>query len=147
VKNGSTKPASWETVYGKVAFWTALLGAAVACIGAAWHLGGSGALVSPGETIGRLWAGESPRTIWREAGKEFVTRPWWYVRHPGFPEAVCLIGMSITALAAAAGVWAAAAVMALSGAERKKPAYRLYLLLAVVIALLLTLNAAGLLLP
>ncbi len=136
----STKPLLSGIIYGECAFWLAIIGMVVAIIGILIYLGGVNQYFDPQVLINGLWEGKDADTIWREASKEGgVLYGHWYLGNLAFSDALAMLGIGISCLGGVIGAWGAVAGMIIN---KEKP--YLFLIFALVIAIILVCSAAGL---
>jgi len=86
-----------------------------------------------------LWAGKDKTEIWDEAAGSEVIHGHWYLHKLGWSDGIAMLGIAISCLAGVIGAWGAFAGMI---AKKEKPV--IFAVFALVISLLLTASAAGL---
>ena len=129
-------------IYGECAFWFTLAGVIIALVGVGWYLTGGKNTIDPDLFLARLWAGDTPQEIWEKSGTT-ILYGHWYLKHLNRSDALALLGISIVCLGAVAGMWGAFIGMLISKKEKERGMYTLYVTLVVIMAVLLTLSAAG----
>jgi hypothetical protein len=137
-----TPPLSGR-VYGETVFWCILFGMIIACAGFIWQLKGESSVIEPDTLISQLWQGASPSHIWEASCIGKKPEGHWYINRPHTPDGLAMLGIAVCCFSAAVGMWCAFAALVFSRSEKKRPMYLLYCILSAIIALILTLNAAG----
>ncbi|MFW6127825.1 MAG: DUF1634 domain-containing protein [Halobacteriota archaeon] len=144
------KPPMAGVIYGEIAYWIILVGTVIAIIGLAIYL------VAPSEEVAvekgcfleNLWAGcesEGGRavgcdadTIWERCSSMDRPHGHWYIGYLGYGDGLAMAGIAIGCMAAVVGMWGASI-----GMIRRKEI--VYIILSLLVAIILTLSAAGLL--
>lgn len=131
------KPPREGIVYGEIAYWILFVGVFIAVIGLVIYLMSPG-YVDKTSLLDHLWQGDNCNTIWKVAGGVSQPPPWYAcfgLLTKG--DMLALLGIAIGCLAAMFGIWGAAIQLIRSRVK-------LYIIFAVIIALVLTLSASGL---
>ncbi len=144
------KPPLSGVIYGEAAYWIILAGTVIAIIGLALYL------VAPSEDVAvekgcfleNLWAGCTSETggavgcdadtIWEKCSDMHRPHGHWYVNYLGFGDAIAMSGIAVGCMAAVVGMWGA-----FVGMLRSKE--KVYIILSLVVAIILSASAAGLL--
>ena|SRR6056297_2369747 len=138
-ENQETKALLSGIIYGDCAFWIALVGMVVGLIGILIYFFGASQFFDANVLINHLLAGEDANTIWKKATDGEVIYGHWYLGKFGYSDAISMLGISICCFAAVVGSWGSVIGMILN---KEKP--YLFLVFALVIAVILTCSAAGL---
>ena len=137
-KDKAPKPPAVGIVYGEIVYWLLLIGMIIAIVGSAIYMGSEG-YANKTSLLENLWEGVDARTIWEEsAGATETPEGHWYFCKLSQGDGIAMLGIAIGSLAAVFGMWGAFVVML-----RSKE--RLYLVLSLIIAVILTLSALGIL--
>ena len=132
------RPPREGIIYGEIAYWTLLLGVMIAVVGSAIYMTTQG-YVDKSCLLGHLWQGADIHTIWGEcAGVSEPPHGHWYLGMLSKPDGIAMLGIAISCLAAVFGMWGAVFQMVRSKG-------RLYLILALIIAVIITFSALGIL--
>ncbi|AEA46460.1 DUF1634 domain-containing protein [Archaeoglobus veneficus] len=130
------KPPLAGVVYGEIAYWMVIVGMVIAIAGSFIYLT-SGGYVDSECLLAHLWAGADVHTIWEEcAGIDEVPHGHWYLGMLGYGDAIAMLGIAIACLAAVVGMWGSVAAMF-------KEKEMLFAVFALVVAVILTLAAMG----
>ncbi|MFO7967041.1 MAG: DUF1634 domain-containing protein [Archaeoglobaceae archaeon] len=144
------KPPIPGIIYGEAAYWIIIVGTVIAVVGLALYLvaPSDDVIVEKGCFLENLWAGcESETgtavgcdasTIWERCSGRDMPHGHWYVDYLGNGDGLAMAGIAIGCLAAVVGMWGA-----FIGMIRRKEV--VYIILSLVIAIILTASAAGLL--
>ncbi|MDI6792867.1 MAG: DUF1634 domain-containing protein [bacterium] len=138
-KNDAPKPPLAGIVYGDFAYWMTLIGMVIGSIGIGMSLAGVKSFSDPTALISHLLAGHDLHTIWEKSAGE-VVHGHWYLSKLSYSDAIAMLGVAICCFAAVFGTWGSVVAML---RETKKQ--YLYLILAIIIAVILTLSAIGIL--
>jgi hypothetical protein len=133
-----TKPMLAGIIYGEIVFWIILGAMVVAIAGLVTYLRFGGYFDSA-NLLNHLWQGANCLTIWKEVGN--VSQPLsWYscLGMLGKGDMLAVLGLVMVGVAAVIGVWGA-----FLGMLRSKN--HLYTVFALIIAVVLTLSAMGVL--
>jgi hypothetical protein len=136
-KDNFPKPPPEGIVYGEVAYWFLVAGVLIAIIGLIIYLASPGYIDKVG-LLNYLWQGCDCGTIWSRLSASARPLPWY--SNLGLlvkGDRLAMLGIAIACFAAVFGMWGAALQMVRS---KKK----LYLIFAIIIAVVLTLSALGL---
>lgn len=141
------KPPLAGVIYGEIAYWIVIAGTVIAIIGSTMYLAGAG-LVEKSCFLENLWAGCvsetggsigcDASTIWERCAGMHMPHGHWYVNYLGYGDAIAMAGIAIGCLAAVVGMWGA-----FVGMLRSKE--KVYIILSLIVAIILTASAAGLL--
>jgi hypothetical protein len=133
-----TKPMLSGLIYGEIVFWMMLGAMVIAIAGLVTYLR-FGGYFDATSLLNHLWQGSSTTTIWKEVGH--VSQPLtWYscLSMLAKGDMLAVLGLVTVAVAAVVGMWGA-----FVGMLRSKN--YLYTVFALVIAVVLTLSALGIL--
>jgi hypothetical protein len=134
--NEVPRPPREGIVYGEIAYWLLLIGMMVAIVGSVIYIASQG-YVDKTCLLTHLWQGDDIHAIWEEcAGASEVPQGHWYLGMLSQPDAIAMLGIAISCIAAVFGMWGAFFQMLRSGRK-------LYLIFALIIAVILTLSALG----
>lgn len=137
-KNGVTKPLLAGIIYGEVVYWILILSMAIAIPGFIIYLRSGGYLDSQA-VLDHLWRGCDCLTIWKEVGNISRPIPWYScIGMLSQGDMLAMLGIVVTGIAAVIGMWGA-----FLGTLRSKNG--IYIIFALIIAIVLTLSAMGLL--
>lgn len=138
VKTKAPKPLLAGVIYGEVARWVLLTSLAIAVVGLIIYMI-SGGYLARADLLDHLWRGCDCGTIWQQTGGGVARPPTWYccLGMLSKGDMVAMVGIAFTAMAAVAGMWGA-----FFGMIRSKGG--IYILFALIVAVLLTLSASGL---
>ena len=137
------KPPISGIIYGEFAFWIAILGMVIGTIGAIWYLAGGAHVMDPKVLLSHMWKGDSAEKIWEVTTGHKIVYGHWYLHKLSFSDGLALLGVGVCCLAAVLGMWGAFVGMLLSSEEKRRRMYTLYLILILIMAVILTLCAAG----
>lgn len=144
------KPPIAGVIYGEIAYWIIIVGTVIAIIGLALYL------VAPSENVivekscllENLWAGCTSETggsigcdastIWERCSPMHMPHGHWYIGYLSSGDGIAMAGIAIGCLAAVVGMWGA-----FIGMLRSKET--VFIILSLVVAIILTASAAGLL--
>ncbi|MFO7898923.1 MAG: DUF1634 domain-containing protein [Planctomycetota bacterium] len=137
-----TKPRALLSgvVYGECTFWIGILGMSIGIVGMVLYFAGAGSFFDSEALLDGLWAGKRARVIWREAAGGDVEPGHWYLARLSTSDGIAMLGVAISCTAAIVGIWAATLTMWIKNQEPK-----LFVLLALILAVLLLLSATGVL--
>ena len=139
-KPNTPRPLASGVIYAECAFWIALLGLCVCMTGMIGCFAGGRQFFDIDAQMTGLWAGKNSRMIWQEAAGSEVLPGHWFLGKLRFADGIAALGMAITCVAGFVGAWGALVAMLV---RKEKP--RVFQLLALALALILTASAAGLL--
>ena len=135
-QNIEVKPPRAGIVYGEIAYWILIVGLMVAIVGSVIYIASDG-YVNKTCLLDHLWQGADIHTIWEEcAGASEPPQGHWYLGMLSQPDGIAMLGIAISCLAAVFGTWGAFVQMVRSRE-------RLYPIFALIIAIILTLSALG----
>jgi len=126
-------------IYGEITYWVTLIGMVIATIGMILYFIIGNQFFDANTMINELWAGKDAATIWEDAAGTKVIHGHWYLTKLAFTDAIAMLGLGLCCLAAVFGSWGSVIGMI---ANKEKP--YLFLVFAIIIAVLLTCSAAGL---
>ena len=129
--------------YGEIAFWFAITGSLIGIIGIVLYLSGFSSVSDPQLVLDTMLNGASKDQVWKTAAGNNAMSSHWYLMHLKKSDALALLGISIACLGAVAGMWGAFIGMLISKKEKERGMYTLYVTLVLIMAVLLTLSAAG----
>jgi len=133
-------------VYGQIAYWILLLGLIVALVGSVICMV-SGSNSGGSTELDYVWRGDTVVAIW-ESCAGFATPPsgHWYLQALPHGDGVSMLGIAISCVAAVLGMWGASLTMLRRSIQQTHDRLtRLYFLFALIIAVILTLSAVGIL--
>lgn len=123
-------------IYGEIAYWLMIIGLVIAVVGSGIYMASDGYL-DKATLLNCLWRGDDCRTIWKEcAGLTEIPRGHWYLGALPCGDAIAMLGIAISAMAAVVGMWGA-----FVGTLRRREG--IYIIFALVISVILTLSALG----
>ncbi len=124
-------------VYGEIAYWILLAGLIIAISGLIIYMTSQG-YADKASLLGHLWQGCDCQTIWQMAAGVSRPPPWYScLGMLSKGDMLATLGIAVACLAAVFGTWGAAFQMVRSRAK-------LYLIFALIIAVVLTFSALGL---
>ena len=132
------KPALAGIIYGEIVFWILILSLLISIPGFIMYMT-SGGYLDSAKVLNQLWQGSDPLTIWKVVGN--LNQPLlWYdsIGLVSKGDMLATLGISVTGIAAVFGMWGA-----FVGTIRSKGG--IYILFALIIAVVLTLSALGIL--
>ena len=134
------KPLLSGVIYGECAFWIAIAGMVIAIIGLLLGFAGMERVFDSEVVLEQLLSGSDAATIWEKTDSyDKVQHGHWYLSKMGFSDAISMLGISLSCLAAVVGSWGSVVGMI---ANKEKPSF--YVGFALIIAVILTCSAAGL---
>jgi hypothetical protein len=130
------KPPVAGIIYGDVAYWLAISGMVIAIIGSVMYLV-SGGYFNESSLLADLWRGDAVQTIWKECvGVNSVPHGAWYLGRLAQGDCLAMLGIAVACAAGVIGMWGA-----VFGLLRSKGG--IYIVFALVVAVILTLSALG----
>jgi hypothetical protein len=146
------KPPLAGVIYGRICYWVVMLGILIAVAGMIMYFVSDG-YVDKDCLLDSLWDGEEVEAIWANCAaedasgdhqvvsessdhSEAVPEGHWYLKVLDKGDGLAMLGIAITAFAAVIGMWGAVWGTWRSGE-------RLFLLFALIVAVVLTLSAIG----
>ena len=130
-------------VYSQIAYWLVLLGMIVALVGSVLCMASDGNPTNS-RLLELLWKGDNCQTIWGiYAGLDEPPHGHWYLHVLPEADGIAMLGIAISGMAAVLGMWGAFGVMLRSPERFYTSSSRLYLLLVLIVAVILTLSALG----
>ena len=133
------KPLLSGIIYGEIAFWITIVGMLVATIGIIMYFFGRNQLFACQELLNGILEGKNAVTICDEIACKEIEYGNWYLSNLSFSDSICMLGMGICGLAAIVGVFGYSAGVIV---KREKP--YIFLVFALIIAVILVLSATGL---
>ena len=131
-----SKPSVAAIIHGEMTYWLAIIGVVIAMIGIVIYLTFGGYL-DKASIVGDLWRGDTVQAIWKEcAGIAGVPRGYWYLERLDKGDGLAMLGIVFVCVAAVVGMWGA-----VFGLLRSKGG--IYIIFALIIAVILTLSASG----
>lgn len=111
-----------------------IAGMVIAVIGSAIYMS-SGGYADKTCLLSELWSGKETHEIWEKCAGE-IPQGHWYLSKLGYGDAIAMLGIAVSCFAAITGMWGATFAM-----FREKEIF--YAILALIVAVLLTLCALG----
>lgn len=132
------RPPLVGIIYGEIAYWLLVIGMIIALVGLVIYMT-SGGYLDKASLLDHLWKGDNVHTIWEKCGGAGINyEGHWYLRMLSQGDAIAMLGLSVTCFAAVAGMWGA-----FFGLLRGKGG--IFILFALIVAVVLTLSALGIL--
>jgi hypothetical protein len=125
-------------VYGEIVYWLAIVGMVVGIIGVTMHLRSPGSEESSSRALDALWAGGTASEIWGP-GVDTVSMGHWYLDELSTGNGLAMLGVAMCCASAVFGLFGGCIAMFRSKG-RERP---LYMILAVVVLVLLSLSVMG----
>jgi hypothetical protein len=136
-RNSAPKAPIAGIIYGKVGYWLAMVGVLIAAVGSTMYLAGGG-YVDKRSLLQALWQGHTAKTMWAKlTGTAEVPHGFWYLGRLSQGDCLAMLGIAIVCIAGVVAMWAVA--FELLGSKGG-----IYVIFAVVVAVILTLSASGL---
>ena len=123
-------------VYGEITYWVTIAGLIIGTIGIVISLIGS-SVMDTSKMVTYLWEGKSIEEIWKEAAGQEVPHGHWYLKKLSYGDAIAMLGIAVMSIAGVIGMWASAIIALVKDKDK------LYGSLAVIVAVILLLCAAG----
>jgi hypothetical protein len=137
-ESAAHKPLLAGVIYGEIVFWLMLSSMVIAIPGLIIYIRSGGYLDSV-NLLNHLWRGSDCLTIWQEVGNVSQPIPWYScLGMLAHGDMVAVLGLVITGIAAVIGMWGA-----FLGTLHSKSG--IFMIFAFIIAVILTLSAAGVL--
>ena len=138
MENERPKPPIAGVIYGTICYWIVVVGILVAIVGMSMYFVSDGCLDTE-ILLDSLWEGKVVEDVWEEAsciGE--LPEGHWYLDLDllSHGDVIAMVGVAIICGAAVVGMWGA-----FVGTVRSRE--RLYAVLALIIAVILTLSAIG----
>lgn len=134
----ASQPMAAGVIYGEIVYWFILAAIAVALAGLVIYLRFGGYLDSRA-LLNQLWQGSDSLSIWQEVGSVSQPVPWYScfgMLSQG--DMLAVLGLVVAGVAAVIGMWGA-----FIGTLRSRSG--IYAVFSLIIAVALTLSAAGIL--
>jgi hypothetical protein len=123
-------------IYGEIAYRIALLGILISIVGIIIYMVSNG-YVNLTCSLDQLWRGANVDAIWKGCAGIKTPEGHWYLGMLSHGDAIAMLGISVTCSAAVLGMWGG-----LVGMVRSKGG--MYIIFALIVAIILTLAAVGL---
>ncbi len=124
-------------IYGRIAYCIAMTGVLITAVGSALYLV-LGGYLSKTSFLQDLFKGDNVRTTWAElAGTAGAPHGCWYLGRLGQGDCLAMLGISLVCVAGVVAMWGVAL-------ELLRSKGGVYIVLALVVAAILTLSASGL---
>jgi hypothetical protein len=137
-KESAPKPPIAGIIYGRTCYWIVMIGIIVAMTGMIMYFTSDG-YFNEACLLDNLWEGKDVETIWEEcAGVTSMPQGHWYLGLLSYGDVIAMLGIAIISLAAVVGMWGAFIGTVRSGE-------RMFAVFALIIAVILTLSAIGVL--
>ncbi len=133
------KPLLSGVIYGEFAYWVALIGMCVSIVGIILYLIGINQFFDPQVVLDGLFSGKDTAVIWKEAANSKVIHGHWYLQMLAKSDAIAMLGIGICCFAGVLGAWGSVVGMI---ASKEKP--YIFLVFALIIAVILAMSAGGL---
>jgi hypothetical protein len=138
MENERPKPPIAGVIYGTICYWIVVVGILIAIVGMSMYFV-SGGCLDTDILLDSLWEGKVVEDVWEEAsciGE--LPEGHWYLNLDllSHGDVIAMVGIAIICGAAVVGMWGA-----FVGTVRSRE--RLYAVLALIIAVILTLSAIG----
>ena len=140
MENEHPKPPIAGVIYGNICFWIVMVGLLVCIVGMSMYFISGGCFDSE-ILLDSLWEGKVVEEVWAEAScVGDLPEGHWYLNLDllSHGDVIAMVGVAILCSAAVVGMWGA-----FVGTVRSRE--RLYAVLALIIAVILTLSAIGIL--
>jgi hypothetical protein len=139
MEKGKEKPPEVPVpgvIYGEIAYRFALLGILISIVGMVIYMMSNGYLDKTC-LLNQLWGGASVDAIWKGCAGIKTPEGHWYLSKLSQGDGIAMLGISVTCSAAVLGMWGG-----LIGMVRSKGG--MYIVFALIVAIILTLCAIGL---
>jgi hypothetical protein len=132
------RPMLAGVVYGEIVFWVIIGSITIGIVGLLMYLL-TGGYFNSVNLLNQLWGGADCQTIWKEVGGASQPMSWYScLGMLSKGDMLAMLGLAITGFAAVIGMWGA-----FVGMLRSKGG--IYIIFALIIAIVLTLSAMGIL--
>lgn len=136
-RNSAPKAPIAGIIYGKIAYWLAMVGVLTAAVGSTIYLVWGGYL-NKKSLLQDLWKGHHVRNTWAKlTGTAGVPHGYWYLGRLSQGDCLAMLGIAIVCIAGVVAMWGVAF-------ELLRSKGGIYIIFAVVVAVILTLSASGL---
>jgi hypothetical protein len=138
MENEHPKPPISGVIYGTICYWIVIVGILVAIVGMSMYFI-SGGCFDTEILLDSLWEGKVVEEIWAEAScVGHMPEGHWYLNLDllSHGDVLAMLGIAIVCIAAVVGMWGASVGTIISRE-------RFYTVLALVIAVILTLSVIG----
>ncbi len=136
-KNSVPEAPAAGIIYGKIAYWFAMVGVLTAAVGSTMYLVWGGYL-NQKPFLQALLKGQTAKTTWAKlAGTAGVPHGYWYLGRLSQGDCLAMLGIAIVCIAGVAAMWGVAI-------ELLRSKGGIFIIFAVVVAVILTLSASGL---
>jgi hypothetical protein len=137
-KDKAPKPPTAGIIYGNIAYRLAIIGMIIAMVGIIIYLA-SGGYLNESALLKDLWRGDTVRSLWVEcAGATRIPHGYWFLGRLAQGDCLAMLGIAVACIAGVVGVWGA-----VFGLLRSKGG--IFIIFALVVAVILTLSALGIL--
>jgi hypothetical protein len=133
------KPRLSGIVYGECAYWLAIAGMIIAAIGLVMYMFKVNQFFDAQQLMAALWEGKDTDTIWKLATGDNVQYGHWYLKNLGYSDGLAMLGIGVCCVAGVVGIWGSVIAMIV---KKEKP--YIFLVFALIIAIILIASAAGL---
>lgn len=133
------KPRLSGIVYGEFAYWLTLAGMVVAIIGMVMYMFKMNQFFDAQKLMAALWEGKDTHSIWKLASGSEVQYGHWYLKNLATSDGLAMLGIGICCVAGVFGIWGSVVAMIV---KKEKP--YIFLVFALIIAIILLCSAAGL---
>jgi hypothetical protein len=133
------KPALQGLIYGEIAFWIMIVSLVISIPGFIVYLI-SGGYLDSASVLTYLWQGSDPQSIWENVGH--VSSPLSWTASIGMlfkGDMLATLGIAVAGFAAVIGMWGVFI------ATLRTKGIRIYIVFSLIIAVVLTLSAFGIL--
>lgn len=134
--NKAPSPPREGIIYATIVYWVLVAGVLIAIAGLALYIPAAGQ-IEKSSLLNYLWHGYDCKTIWSDLAAGGQPLSLFSLGGLSQGDRLATLGISISCLAAVFGMWG----LTIQMARRRQ---KLYLLFTVIIAVVLTLSAAGL---
>jgi hypothetical protein len=134
----AAQPLLAGVIYGEIVFWMMLVGIVIAVAGLTIYIV-YGGYFNSANLLDLLWRGSDSLTIWQEVGNVSQPLPWYScLKMLSKGDMLAVLGLAVAGTAAVFGTWGAFLGML-------RTSSKIYMLFTLVIAVILTLSAVGIL--
>jgi hypothetical protein len=136
-RNSVPKAPVAGIIYGKIAYWFAIVGVLTAAVGSTMYLA-SGGYLNQKSLLQAIWKGQTAKATWEKlTSTAGVPHGFWYLGRLSQGDCLAMLGIVIVCIAGVAAMWGVAF-------EQLRSKGGIYIIFAVVVAVILTLSASGL---
>lgn len=123
-------------IYGEITYWITLVGLIIGIVGMVISLGGS-SVMDTSKMVTHLWEGKTIEEIWKESADQEMPGGHWYLERLSCGDAIAMLGIAVMSIAAVIGMWVSTVITLARDRDT------IYGVLAVIVAVILLLCAAG----